>query len=521
LKGGEMSRRITVSLLATALLAALFLCSFSAGPALAGAEDNSIVAAFESARDTLDWYGSSDREVIMIYNELSDPLIGRNPETMKLDPAWSLAESWKYLDDNTIEIKLRPGVKFHTGNPLTSEDFRWIIMDRVVPEEMKSPQRTNLSWVKDVKILDDLTFQIISAAPYAPGLMRLNTVFAVDSKYIKEKGLPYFAEHPVGTGPYAFSSWEKGSKLEFVKNPNYWRKEYPKTDKLIIRIIPESSTNLASLLKGSLDWMWHVSPDQTKIIEDNPKTKVASSPILRIVFYFFDVDGRAAQSPVMDKRVRQAIWHAIDFKSIHKNILLGYAVPIYTPLNPWHFGFDAKIKEQYPYDPEKAKKLLAEANYPTDYEMPLMVSGDMEMNLAVQGYLSKVGIKIKITDWRANGPEQERLWRAGRLHDMMYWNWGSYNVFDADALLYTWLHSSSAGCYAHTPEMDKLQDDARATMDPVKRQAMYEKLQEWVVDNAIMIPSHARYGIYGVNKKLQWKAVGDEVPRWYSASWEK
>jgi ABC-type transport system substrate-binding protein len=143
------------------------------------------------------------------------------------------------------------------------------------------------------------------------------------------------------------------------------------------------------------------------------------------------------------------------------------------------------------------------------------------MNLAVQGYLSKVGIKVKITDWRANGPEQERLWRAGRLHDMMYWNWGSYNVFDADALLYTWLHSSSAGSYCNTPEMDKLQDDARATMDPVKRQKMYEKLQEWVVDNAIMMPSHARYGIYGVNKKLNWEAVGDEVPRWYSASWEK
>jgi len=509
------------SKVAIGLLLTLFI-TLSATAALAGAKDNSIIVANQTKQNTLDVYDTSARDAIIIMNEISDPLVGRNPVSMKLDPAWSLAESWKVIDDLTLEFKLRSGIKHHTGNPLTSEDFRWVIMERMLPEDMKSPQRTNIRWVKEVQVIDDLTFRIISAKPYAPGLMRLNTVFAVDSKYIKEKGLPYFAEHPVGTGPYKFVKWEKGSRIEFVKNPGYWRPEYPKTDKLIWRVIPERSTQLAELLKGDVDFIRTVPADQAPVIEASGKAKIAPTPILRIVFYIFDVLNRSGKvSPVQNLKVRQAIAYAIDIDSILENIYLGHAKRIQTPLNPWHFGFDPNIKWPYNYDPEKAKKLLAEANYPKDYKFDLWIYGDPEMNQAVQGMLAKVGIDVEIHDYQANSGELTRLRRAGRCSDMAQFNWGSYNVFDADALLYTWFHSSSTSSSAHTPEIDKLLEDARTTMDPAKREEMYSKVQRWAVDNVMMLPTHARVEIYGVAKKLHFEPVGDEVPRWYRAYWEK
>jgi peptide/nickel transport system substrate-binding protein len=490
--------------------------------ALAGARDNSLITAETSKISTLDLYDTSLRILIIMYNEISDPLVGRNPTTMELDPAWGLAESWKVIDDVTLEFKLRSGIKHHTGNPLTSEDFRWLIMDRMLPEDMKSPQRTNVKWIKEVQVIDPLTFRIVANEPYAPGLMRLNTVFAVDSKYIKEKGLAYFAEHPVGTGPFKFVKWEKGSRIEFEKNPDYWRPQYPKTDKMIWRIIPERSTQLAELLKGDIDFIRTVPPDQAPVIEASPKAKVAATPLLRIEFYIFDAYNRSGKkSPVQNLKVRQAIAHAIDIDSILKNVLLGYAQRIQTPLNPWHFGYDPSIEWPYAYDPEKAKQLLAEANYPKDYEMDLWIYADPDMNQVVQNMLGKVGIKVKLHDYTVNSGELTRLRRAGRVTDMAQFNWGSYNVFDADAMLYTWFHSSSTSSYANTPEIDKLLDEARTTMDPAKRKTMYSKVQRWAVDNAVVIPTHARYEIYGVAKNLHFEPVGDEVPRFYRIYWEK
>ncbi len=501
-------------------LAVLLLTTGLVVSSQAGPRDNSLLIANTSKFNTMDLYDTSARDLIILYNEISDPLVDRDPETMRLRPG--LAESWKVVDNVTLEFKLRPGIKFHSGNPLTSEDFRYLIMDRVLPQEMKSPQRTNITWVKEVQVIDDLTFRVISNEPYAPGLQRLNTIFAVDSKLIKEKGLSYFAEHPSGTGPYKFVKWEKGARLEVERNPDYWRAGLPKIDKLIIRIIPERSTQLAELLQGGIDFIRTVPPDQAPVIEANPNTKVVSTPILRIVFFVFDVMNRSGKSgPWMEKKVRQAIWHAIDREAIIKNVLLGYGQLINTPLNPMHFGYDPTIENPYPYDPEKAKKLLAEAGYPDGFEMDQWIYADPEMNLAVQGYLAKVGIKTKIHDYQANSGELTNLRRAGRVSGMGQFNWGSYNVFDADALLYTWFHSSDTNSYAHDPEIDKMLDDARTTTDEKRRLELYSKVQRWVVDNVMMIPHHARYEIYGVNAKLNYKANGDEVPRYHLASWSQ
>jgi peptide/nickel transport system substrate-binding protein len=499
-------------------IAAIVVCLGLASIAQAGPKDNSLVIANTSKLNTLDLYDTSSRDLIILYNEISDPLVDRDPETMKLVPG--AAEFWKIIDNVTLEFKLRPGIKFHTGNSLTAEDFRYVIMDRVLPQEMKSPQRTNITWVKEVQVIDELTFRIISNEPYAPGLQRLNSIFSVDSKLIKEKGLPYFAENPSGTGPYKFVKWEKGARLELVRNPDYWRPGIPQIEKLIIRIIPERSTQLAELLKGDIDFIRTVPPDQAPVIEVNPNTKVASTPILRIVFFTFDVMNRSGQGgPILEKKVRQAIWHAIDREAILKNVLLGYGQLINTPLNPMHFGFDKTIENLYPYDPEKAKKLLTEAGYPNGFELDQWMYGYPELNLAVQGYLSKVGIKTKIHDYTENSGQLTDLRRAGRVSGMGNFSWGSYNVFDADAMLYAWFHSSDTNSYAHSPEIDKILDEARTTTDATQREKLYSQVQRWAVENAMVLPSHAMYEIYGVNAKLNYKANGDEVPRYHRASW--
>ena len=312
----------------------LLVFVFTVMPASAAKKDTFVIG-WNTKFSTLDNYKSSLRVSIQFGYMVFDSLVTRDPDTGKILPG--LARSWKNIDPVTWEFKIQPGVKFHNGNPCNAEAVRFTIEDRILAEEQKATQRNNFKWIKKVEVIDDVTFRIITHKPYPIVLQRLNTLFVYDPVYVKEVGDKVVAEAPMGSGPYMFVKWDRGSQIVLKKNPNYWKKGVPKIENVINRIIPELSTRVAELISGGIDFALNLTPDMWGTLEKNKNVVPMDIPILRVNFWQFDGSGRASKGPWNDKRVRKAIIHAIDRKAIIKNIMQGLADDLQGPLNPLHW----------------------------------------------------------------------------------------------------------------------------------------------------------------------------------------
>ena len=487
------------------------------------AAKDKVVVAFGSNIPTLDPHMHSSRLAHIADWHLYDTLMDRDSKTYK--PAPGLASSLKNLNPTTWELKLRTGVKFHNGEPFNAEAVKFTI-DRVLDPATKSVTRGNFTWIKEVRVVDDDTVQIITHKPFPAAAEFLTLAYIVPPKYLKSVGDEEFSRKPVGTGPYKFVEWKKAEHLIVEANENYWKdspKGMPKIKTIVFRTIPETTTQIAELLSGGVDIIRNVPPDQIAVVKDSPNARISATKILRVNSLLLDSSGRASKTPLMNQKVREAIAYAINVDEMLAKILGGYAERTATGVNPLHFGFDGSIKP-YPYDPERSKKLLAEAGYPNGFEITLNTySGTItsmdQMADAVTGYLAKMGIKVKrrhIEDvgmWTSSGKE-------GKLEGIQYYSWGSNSIFDADAILYALTYSKEPLSYTKDPALDQLLDEGRTQIDLKKRLEAYAKAQRLLHEKFYWIPINVQYTIEGVNKKLNYEAGSDEMMRVYSASWK-
>ncbi|RPJ78049.1 MAG: ABC transporter substrate-binding protein, partial [Acidobacteria bacterium] len=455
---------------------------------------------------------------------LYDTLLYRSPET-NYKPGPCLASSIKNLNASTWELKLRQGVKFHNGEPFNAEAVKFTL-ERILDPATGSVTRGNFTWIKEVKIVDEFTVQIVTAKPFPAAPEFLTLSYIVPPKYVKQVGGEEFAKKPVGTGPYKFVEWKKAEHLIVDANTAYWKdspKGMPKIKTIVFRTIPETTTQIAELLSGGVDIIRNVPPDQISVVKDSPNATVSATKILRVNSLLLDSSGRASQTPLMNQKVRQAVAYAINGDEMLKTILGGYAERTATGVNPLHFGFDGSVTP-YPYDPELAKKLLAEAGYPNGFEITMNTySGTItsmdQMADAVTGYLSKVGIKVKrrhiedVGTWTKSGQQ-------GKLEGMQYYSWGSNSIFDADAIMYALAYSKEPLSYTKDPALDALLDEGRTQLDSKKRMEAYAKAQKLMHDKVYWIPINVQYTIEGMNKKLNYQASSDEMMRVYRASWK-
>ena len=507
------------------LVLAVLLCA--GGPTLASgtahaAPRGQITVALGSDVDTQDPHMHTQRMGIIINQHIFDTLLARDTNTWQ--PVAHLAESVKAINPLTWELKLRKGVKFHDGEAFNAESVRFSF-ERVLNPEQKSPLRGNYTWIKSVDVVDDSTVRITTLKPYPliHEILTLANFAMVPPKYIKEKGDAWFAKNPVGTGPYKFVEWRKGERTVVEANEQYW-KGAPAIKTIVFRVIPETATQIAELLAGGVDIIRAVPPDQIPAIQQSGVARITDTKILRVVYLQMDGDGRAAKTPLTDVRVRKALNHAVNVDEIIQKVLGGKAVPTPTGDNPMAFGHDPRIKP-YAYDPALAKKLLAEAGYPSGFDITLntytgsIVSVE-QVAQAVMGYLANVGVRVKLHHFADVG-QYLATFRAGKLDGITMASWGYNSVFDSDALYYIHFHKGEPYTYNSTPEMDRLLDDARATVDPAKRKEIYSKFQHYVVDHAYWVPMYAQYTIEGVSNKLNYQASSDEIMRLYQATWKR
>ncbi len=494
------------------LLAGIFIISPGS---LWAAPKGKIVCALSSDISTLDTQNHNIRVNYIVGWHLYDNLVYRDQKTLKIGP--HLAESWKLIDDKTWEFKLRKGIKFDNGEPFNAASVKFTIERGQDP---KCQQRGNVSWIKEVKILDDYTVRFISADPYPVALDRLSNFTMLPPKWLQEKGTEYFTTYANGTGPYRLKEWKRGVHVILEAKENYW-KGAPAIQTIIFRPIKEISTQLSELMTGGIDIVRDVPPDQIPLVEASGIARVTKAPTLRQVFLVMDADARASKSPVQNLKVRQAISHAIDIDTLIKTVMGGNANRTAAVLSPQHFGYDKSLENPYPYNVEKARQLLKEAKFP--FEQPLRLvtyTGSIQnpraLIEAVAGYLSKVGIKTNVNVFSDIGM-WDRIGREGKQSDLSIHSWGGGGVYDADAVYYPYFRKGQPFCYGSSPEMTKWLDQARGTLNVDARKKLYHNVGSYINDQALAVPFWSQYVILGINKRVIYEAPPDEFLRTFEA----
>ena len=290
----------------------------------------------------------------MLWSEINvyDRLIEVNPQN-EFEPG--LATEWTRIDDKTIELKLRQGVKFHDGSDFTAEDVK------AAYERLSGPDMVSAIWWPSgqvtVEILDDYTIQVKSTEPSAPLIYSIAFTPIPPAEYSQNPQL--FAENgQMGTGPFKFVEYDAGNEtIRYTANMDYWGGP-PKIKDLDLVVVADPNTMLAALLAGEADIITRPEPEQVELIESNPDLYTEKFLAIEQMFLGFKT-----QKPPMDNPlVRQAIAHAIDKETIVNDILLGQGRVADSHLSISSFGY-AVPENNIPYDPEKAKELLRQAGY--------------------------------------------------------------------------------------------------------------------------------------------------------------
>lgn len=349
--------------------------------------------------DTPDPAGQTTTTVANMLDYVVETLLV-NDEQGKPKP--HLAKSWEISADGlTYTFKLQEGVKFHDGKPFDATAVK-ANLERVLDPDIRVPIRAAYTVIDKVEAVDPLTVKLTlkKPAPYLIGAMAWTTVAIVSPASI-EKGTSGYktVAQPVGTGPYTFKEYVKGSHLTLAKNPNYWGKK-PYYDTVTFRIVPEAATRESMLLAGQVDMILHPPISDLPALQKNPAVKVLLAPSIRTLFIVINTTVKYLDN----SKVRQALNYAIDKEAIIKSVLFGAADPLDAPMAPSLFGYCKT--GPYPYNPEKAKALLKEAGVPAGTKFTFISPtgryvGDFQASQAIAGYLKEVGIETELStmDW--------------------------------------------------------------------------------------------------------------------------
>ncbi|MDN3017027.1 glutathione ABC transporter substrate-binding protein [Paenibacillus sp. BSR1-1] len=419
----------------------------------------------------------------IVYQKVYEGLVEPDKD-FKIQPL--LAKEWKVIDGTTWEFKLREGIKFHDGAPFNADAVKKTF-DRLLDPKTASPQREKFSMIKEVKVVDENTVQLILEYPYAPllSILASNEGSIISPKALAENP-DSLSQHPVGTGPFVFESWKTGQEISLKKNENYWGKK-PNIDRVVFKVVPEDATRLAMIETGEAQINDQVPVTEIDRIEASDKMALYRTEGLAVEYVGFNVK----KKPFDDVRVRKAISHAIEREAIIKGVYNNVGTLANEAMSPKVFGYSDKIKP-YDYDLNEAKKLLKEAGYEKGLKVTLLTSDRKErINMAevIQSQLKGIGVdvKIQVMEYGAYIGMIEK-----GEHDMAIGGWGNATG-DGDYNQYNLFHSASQGppgnhFYYSNPDVDKMIEAARRESDEKKRLKLYEEVMQKEIDDAVYVP---------------------------------
>ncbi|WP_421998579.1 ABC transporter substrate-binding protein [Reyranella sp.] len=486
-------------------LASFVVAALAVGAGAPGAHaKDSLVVGASLFTDSIAPTGGAYITLSLCY-QTWDPLIARDSDD-KLIPA--LAEKWEAISPTQWRFHLRKGVKFHDGTPFTAADAKFTI-DYVIDPKTVYARKTRIAGVVGTEVVDDYTIDIKTAKP-APLLLRGLADIPIESKAHTEKvGFAEAHKKPMGTGPFKFVEWVAGDHYDLIANEAYWDGA-PAVKKLRIRAIPEGATRVASLVAGETDIIEEIPVDLLPSVEKRKNLKVDAVESSVSLVQTFDT----RKPPFNDVRVRIALDYAIDKQTLLKQMLGGYGSVLDGQLvTKSTFGYNPNIKSR-PYDPAKAKALLAEAGYPKDFQNKInTLSGrylsDVDIANAVAGMMTEAGVKTSVNV--VEGGVWSQLDRSRDQGPMYQVGWFSVGDADFNTVWYTEVGKRN---YWSNAEFDKLWAEARSTLDEAARLKAYNRMMEIMHEE---MPSIFLFGlprISGRSDKVSgWKPSRDSLLR--------
>ncbi len=461
--------------------------------------------------NVIDPYYNTDREPIIVNGQLVwDTLVYRDPATGKYLP--QLAESWRWRDDKTLEFKLRPGVLWHDGKPLTADDAVYTL-NYVSGPNAKIPVQQNVNWIAGAEKVDERTFLLRLKAPFPAAFEYLSGVIAIlPVDFFGTTGTAGANGRLVGTGPYKIKSFTPGATVELERFDKYFNgpKGAPKFDRISFRFMPEKTTQIAELMGGGVDWIWQVPKDQAERLAKVPSLKVTEGETMRWSYLAFNVRDMPGGNPVKDIRVRQAIAHAIDRPALVKNMVGSGSKVANVPCYHTQFGCP-QPKQVWDYDPAKSKRLLAEAGYASGLKLDIVAWRSREWTEAIVGYLNAVGIQTNVHFGQYTAARQKINDNTTHL---VLGDWGSYSINDTSAAL-NYFFTLTADDLAGDKEVASWLGAAASTNDEAKRKEDYSKAVTRIVDRLYMLPLWSHPVIYAYKKDLAFQSYPDENPRFF------
>ena len=498
---------------------------------IVSAEEALIVGRSSEPR-SLDPYYHNETPTNSFNRNVHDGLVAFDSE---LNVVSALASKWENPDNLTWIFHLRKGVNFHNGDPFTAEDIRFSI-ERCKNWE-KSGFKATVSQVENVEVIDPYTVKITTKKPFGILARKLAQVMILSKKFVESHGDDYLTTHENGTGPYVVKEWIKGDHLTLVANEKYWQGA-PKIKKVIVRPLTNDPTRTAAILSGEVHIIDDLAVRDVARIKANQKVSLVSRPGLRLIYLQMDqdrvnspkVESPTGKNPLMDVRVRKAIYLGIDEEAIVKYVMNSFAFAASQFYPSAVFGYDKTI-ERPAYSPKKAKKLLTEAGYPNGFTITLDSPNDRYVNdekiaQAVAASLAKIGIKVKVNAI----PKATFFPMSDRRETSFFLIGWACGDGDASAFLDGIAHTHdkakgygryNRGRYSNT-KVDRLVEAASATVNTEERfKAMIEAQRIALLEDQAFIPLHFQVDLYAKSDKIKWKPRADHYFYYYDFAFAK
>jgi peptide/nickel transport system substrate-binding protein len=503
------------------LLRTLSAAVLAAALSAAAVQGKTLRTADQGDAVSMDPHSLNETTQLGFTGNVYEPLVTRDAQ-LKLAP--SLATAWKQVSPTVWRFELRRGVAFHDGSPFTADDVVFSFQRAADPG---SDMRGVVGPVKEVRKVDDFAVEIVTATaqPILPD--SLTSFYMMSRTWCeangaakpvdKRKGVENAASvRANGTGPYRLRSREPGVRTVLVRNPQYWGKVEGNVTEVVWTPIGNDATRVAALKSGEIQLMQPVPVQDVDRLRQDANVKVMQGPELRTIFLGMDsrrdellhsnVKGR---NPFKDRRVRQAFYQAIDVEAIRTRIMRGAATPTNLMIAPGVNGFDAGLNKRAPHDPEAARKLLADAGYPSGFEVRMNCPNDRYVNdgeicQAVAGMLARVGVKVNLEAESKTTYFPKILSRNTSFY-LLGW---TPTTYDAHNTLYNIMATPQGGQGVFNlggwsnPRFDELTTQIGTETDPTRRNAMIAEAMRIHAEDFGHVPLHQQALAWATRKNV-------------------
>ncbi|HZN47378.1 MAG TPA: ABC transporter substrate-binding protein [Ramlibacter sp.] len=508
----------------THLIATAVLCAVTFG-----AQAQTVRIANQGDALSMDPHSLNESLQLTTTGNVYEGLVGRNKD---LSLAPGLATSWKQTSPTVWRFELRKGVHFHDGTPFTADDVLFsFARTQVEGSDMKSYTND----VKEVRKVSDQVIEIETKSPFPILPDVISLVYIMSKKWAeanqatrpvdRRKGVENAASFRAnGTGPFRLRERQPNVRTTFVRNGSYWGKIDGNAQEVVFTPIGNDATRVAALLSGEVDVMEPVPVQDIDRVNSSANARVLVGPELRTIFLGMDQSRNEllyssvkGKNPFKDKRVRQAFYQAIDIDGIQKTVMRGASKPTGLMVGPGINGFDASQNKRLAYDPEAAKKLLADAGYPSGFEVTMNCPNDRYVNDAricqtVAANLARIGVKINLAA-ETKGTYFPKILRRDTSFYLLGWTPGTYDSHNALNALMACPDDKgqgqfNLGSYCN-PKVDQLTKAIQSETDKGKRSAMIKEAFEVHTADVGHLPLHQQSLAWGVSKKVDLVQLAD------------